>query len=132
MSARKFGFGLRVPMMAWPSKGDVMEKKSKTRSASDRLAGTTRTIRRKELAPKFTIEEAFDYDEKDCVADAVKGTLAVAYLLDSISLTGMNDIDGRIAQGLAYALRHYAGDVGKYLKPIAPYATAEDQTGGRS
>jgi hypothetical protein len=115
---------------------DVMEKKPKTDRKHDRFAETTRATRRKKLAPKFmkgleifrqaTIEDAFYYDDADNVDDVMKGTLAVAYLLESASCVGCEKVDGRIAQGLAYALRYYASNVGKYLKPIAPYAAAED------
>lgn len=72
---------------------------------------------REKLAPKFTIQDAFDYDANDCVMDAIKGTLSVAYLLESLSEFGNEDLDGQIAQGFACALRRYAAHIGAYLKP---------------
>jgi len=70
-----------------------------------------------ESAPKFTLEEAFDYDQSEYKTDAVKGVLAVAYLLESVSSLGNDEIDGRIAQGLAITLRYYAKNMNSYLAP---------------
>jgi len=75
--------------------------------------------------PKFTLEEAFDYEPHDSVGDVTKGTLAVAYLLDSVSNFGNDPIEGQLAQGLAFALRHYAKDVRDLLAPRAPYNFVE-------
>ncbi len=90
-----------------------MTKKLKARKR------VTTCAQREALAPKFTLEEAFDHDVSDYVGDPVKGTLAVAYLLESISSTGNDKIDGPIAQGFACVLRHYAHHVGVYLRPKA-------------
>jgi hypothetical protein len=67
-------------------------------------------------APREPLEEAFSYDgSEDYTGDVVKGIVAVSYLLDSISDIGNKDVDARIAQGLAYALRHFAKNTRRYL-----------------
>ena len=81
--------------------------------------------KRQKPAPKFTLEEAFDYDPGEYLADLVKGILAVAHLLESVSNSGNDPIDGQVAQGLALALRHYGKDAQAYLKQ-----KAEDLTEG--
>jgi hypothetical protein len=92
------------------------------RILEDELARTEEAIRRKreEMTPKFTLDEVFEYDPGDVEGDAMTGVLAVSYLLDSLSSVGNDPIDGVIAQGLAQVLKHYAGDICKYLKPAAP------------
>jgi hypothetical protein len=65
---------------------------------------------------RFTLEEAFTYDgQTDYASDTVKGVFAVSFLLDSLSKIGNADVDARIAQGLAYALRAIAKDADKFL-----------------
>jgi hypothetical protein len=65
---------------------------------------------------KFTLKDAFSYDGSgDYARDTVKGILAVSYLLDSISRIGNKPVDGRIAQGLAFALQEIAEDASRYL-----------------
>jgi hypothetical protein len=79
---------------------------------------------------KFTLEEAFSYDgssEEGYVDDVRKGILAVSYLLDSISKIGSDDVDARIAQGLAHALRHYAKEADFLLTSKSLLHEAEDR-----
>jgi hypothetical protein len=75
--------------------------------------------KREELAPKFTLDDVFECDEGDVKGNAIKGVLAVAYLLDSIACTGTKPVDGSVAQGLSCALKHYADNIESYLKPKA-------------
>jgi hypothetical protein len=77
-------------------------------------------------APRETLEEAFSYDgHEDHGGDVVKGIVAVSYLLDSISDIGNKDVDGRIAQGLAYSLRYFAKCTRHYLTEASRLKEAE-------
>ena len=61
---------------------------------------------------KFTVDEVFTYGE-DTRAETIIGIRCVAFLLDSISDMGNRNIDGLVAEGLNYALQHYADRVEK-------------------
>jgi hypothetical protein len=65
---------------------------------------------------RFALEEAFTYDGSENYArDAMKGVLAVSFLLDSLSNNGNEDVDARTAQGLGFALRDIAKRADKLL-----------------
>jgi hypothetical protein len=71
--------------------------------------------KREQLAPKIIFENAFDYEYANNPRDVVKGLFSIAYLLDSISELGNEEVEGPICNGLAYALKRYAGNVKGYL-----------------
>ena len=71
-----------------------------------------------ELEEKFTLDEAYDYGPGDRKGASLKGLMAVAYPLDSITDVGNEDLEGQIASGLAYVLRHFAGEVNDLVNPV--------------
>lgn len=80
-----------------------------------------------------SIEPALRYDSEDIVGDVVRGNLAIAYLLESVSQNGFHPIDQTIALGLAEASRHYAEVTSHYLvgKAAARSAVHEASKTGR-
>jgi hypothetical protein len=115
-------------------------KKSRSKSTKEEVAVTkgmnVRMINRKPvLEQRFTLEEAFTYEgSEDYASDTVKGVLAVSFLLDSLSEIGGKDVDARIAQGLAYALRAIAKNADKFLTESFRLKEAEhalQEAGGR-
>jgi hypothetical protein len=59
------------------------------------------------------------YDPGDTAGDIANGMACIAYLLESLSQAGNEEIDGFIACGFSSALRRYSEDVGRYLQPKA-------------
>ena len=83
-----------------------------------RILETRRELRamKEKLAPKFTLQDAFECNPSDIVGEAIKGLLSVGFLLESLSVIGNEEIDGRIAQGLGLAVQHYAYYTKDFLK----------------
>jgi hypothetical protein len=72
------------------SSSEELSQKIELELLERELSRTEKALRaeREKLEPKMTLEDAFDFDPSEYLADVVKGTLAVSYLLDSLSQIG--------------------------------------------